>query len=215
MVNGEDVVERPVVRAMPQGTYWHVHATAHDATAGNPHSTGRFARPGGAHAMFYVGDTPAVALWESALRDTQPDCDGLVFVPDEGLAGRSITCLTLLSELQIVDLCPPGRRMVVSTGSHLEPYWEDLYVTADYGATHAASGRLQKQYDRETVRFDGILWPSRQDRSGAATLFFEPPTDPEVWRAWESIELGSARGHDLIAAALDKSGFSFVAGCGV
>jgi hypothetical protein len=112
MLTGDDnVLHRAHVGMLSAGIYWHVFPAAYEPTAANPASQARLAWRYGAHSMFYAGDTPAAALWETVLRYAAVRHGDVYTVPAH-LQGMVLARLLLSCDVPVVDLRTPFRREV-------------------------------------------------------------------------------------------------------
>jgi hypothetical protein len=145
MPDGEDdVLHRVHLSRLPAGVYWHVYPAEYPSTSANAKSEGRLAWRDGAHSMFYAGDTPAAALWETVLRDAEVR-HGYVYTDPMHLKGMVLARLTLTVDVPVVDLRTPYRREVVDPNSTLDTRWDVWLKRPDHEATHQVTQRLMNQ----------------------------------------------------------------------
>lgn len=206
---GDDVFHKVKLAKAEPGPYWHVYSNAYEANAANPRSAARLAWRDGKHAMFYAGESAAVALWETVLRRASI-VDGWVTTPREHLEGMKLARIELMtSAAEVLDLRPPHRRELVAAGTPLEAEWQHMLTTPDHASTHAFTTRAMAQLTAAGYPHGAAMrWYSRQAGDGVATLFFEPPMQSNWWRVdpAEVYALDSPEGERQICLALEPQG---------
>lgn len=213
MLTGEqDVLHRIELGTVPAGAYWHVYPAAYTPTSSNPGSKARLAWLDGSHGMFYVGDTAAAALWETALRFASVS-RGIVYTDQKHLQNWMLGRLTLKVDVPVVDLRPPHRRAVVDAHSDLDAIWDVVLKTPHHEETHDVAPRLMAQLDAAGyVAGTAIRWHSRQAGTESVILFFEPPMSSAWWshEASDIYRLDEPAGQDQIRIALSKQGLAWI-----
>jgi hypothetical protein len=207
-VGNDDVFHNIQLSMASPGFYWHVYPRNFEANAANPASNARLAWRDGKHAMFYTGETPAVALWETVLRNASI-VDGWVTTPREHLEGRMLVRLELMASVDVLDLRPPHRRALVTAETDLEVEWQHMLTTPDHASTHAFTTRAMAQL-AAAGHVDGaaMRWYSRQAGNGVATLFYAPPMQSSWWKVdpAQIYALDSPEGEKQICLALEPQG---------
>jgi len=190
------------------GFYWHVYPEKFEANAANPASNARLAWRDGKHGMFYTGETPAVALWETVLRNASI-VEGWVTTPREHLEGKMLARLELLTSVDVLDLRPPHRRALVTAETYLEAEWQHMLTTPDHASTHAFTARAMAQLAAAGhANGAAVRWYSRQAGDGVATLFYAPPMQNSWWKVdpAQIYALDSPEGEKQICLALEPQG---------
>ncbi len=208
----------PTLGTVPPARYWHLYREPYGATAANPRSRARFALVDAAadpHAMFYLATTFDGALWETLLRDVEPDAAGRVRLEVAALAGWRAIELTLVHpHAALLDLTQPARRHLFPLGSAPCLAVDALLRTPDHGATHPEARALRaalKHYGIDTM--PALRWTSRQHSASEVYLLFEPPMQ-SAWFAAASapVALDTLAGYALIETKLALHGFAWVPG---
>ncbi|GAB3626263.1 hypothetical protein PTE30175_00108 [Pandoraea terrae] len=212
MPTGEDdVLHRVQCGILRPGDYWHVFPAVYSPTASNPNSKARLAWRDGFHSMFYAGDTPAAALWETALRNAGVR-QGYVYTDPVHLKGMSLARLSLTVEVPLLDLRTPYRRELVDANSALDAMWDHALKRSDYEATHDITQQLMAQLMAAGYPDGAALrWHSRQAGSDSAFLFFEPPMTSAWWTYEDSdiFPLDELSGQEQIRQALAHQGLTW------
>ena len=196
----------------PGGSYWHVCPGQYAATSPNPRSEARLAWRDGAHSMFYAGDTPAAAIWETVLRDAAVR-QGSVYTDPSHLEGMVLARLTLTVSVPVIDLRAPYRREIVDPNSPLDSRWEQWLRQPEHQATHQVTERVMRQLAAAGHQQGAALrWHSRQGGADSVVLLFAPPMSPSWWECEESeiVRLDSVAGQSSIRRALATQGLSWV-----
>lgn len=209
MRTGEgDVLHRIEFGVIEAGTYWHVYPAAYTPTSSNPYSKARLAWRDGSHGMFYVGDTAAAALWETALRFAAVR-RGRVSTDQKNLQDWMLARLALKVDVPVIELRPPHRSAVVDAHSELDGMWDVVLKTPHHEETHNVAARLMSQlaaagYDTGAA----LRWHSRQAGTESVILFFEPPMSSTWWTYEESdiFRLDETEGQKQIRMALALQG---------
>ncbi|HJU39295.1 MAG TPA: RES family NAD+ phosphorylase [Tahibacter sp.] len=202
---GERWVREPVFRYLePDESWWHVFPSKYSALAFNPVSTARFALVGSGRGMYYVGETAAVALWETVLRDAFPNSDGSVWLSPAKYADMSIARVSGARRFALLSL--EGARM--RQWAAAQRFDELVELTrvrpAQYPRTHDAAHRLRS----EVPDADGLLWLSRQvDREAVGVVYQRDDAGAADFTVTGLVPLASAEGVALIDAALDAHGY--------
>jgi hypothetical protein len=194
----------PQLDMLPKKTHlWHVFPAAYSAAAFNPLSENRFAarRASPPRAMYYAGDTPEVAIWETILRDVVADIDGCATIYANQLDGRVLARVRTTAETRIVDLSMPRLRAHSADKGELS-IWQELQRTGAYQETHRAAQALLT----ETPAIGALKWISKQAGSGAAFVFYEPPTGPSLFYTVKEHRLEGSRRWYWIDRALKQAG---------
>jgi hypothetical protein len=129
---------------MPSTEYWHVYRRPHGPLSANPNSQARLALADGVHGMFYVGDTPAAALWEAVLRHSQPS-KGRIFAHPADIEGMNLARVRLMTPIPLLDLRHPARRELVAHDSDLDLAWTALLHHPVHANTHAVAAAVHAQ----------------------------------------------------------------------
>lgn len=213
MSGGEhDVLDRIELATIPADEYWHVYPAAYLATASNPKSKARLAWCDGAHGMYYAGDTPAAALWETALRFATVT-NGRVYADQSSLRGMVLARLTLTIDVPAIDLRPPYRRSVVDAHSDLDSMWDDVLKTPRHEETHPVTSRLMHQVvSRGYSPGTALRWHSRQAGADSVILFFEPPMSSAWWShsPSDAYRLDDSAGEKQIEIALSAQNLAWI-----
>jgi hypothetical protein len=147
--------ERPFVPLLAGHVLWHVFSPRYGPTSFNPFSRNRYAAHGASppRAMFYAGDTPAGALWETALRDLVPDRAPPYEIELPPLGDLRIARLKLRRTIQVLPLYMPDLRWVDAGDLEWRMALQQSTVAADYTTTHAiAVSLLQRHPDADGLR---------------------------------------------------------------
>lgn len=216
MLSGETWAARKLLapKMSTNGEYWHVFKEPHAPTAYNSVSKARFSLASSNLSMFYVGDTLNGVLWETVLRDVEPDDALNVDIDVSSLAGMRAVKLRLLdAELAVLDLRQPGLR-----GAGFGPSSREavevarLIATPSHDETHAAVATLFTDLVKAgVVDMPALAWVSRQHSGSNVYLSYEPPGSPSSWQQVGDIVAldDDKNGHQLIHRALEEAGFQW------
>lgn len=185
-----------------------------DVLSVHPDAPGRFALKDGmpAHATragcWYISDTLAGALWESVLRNVEPDNDSGVYLDLPKLARSSVQWVEPVGSGEVLRLEPAERRHVVLPSNKLlNRYWDELIGHEIYELTHAAAGLVQLQCLAGGVVLPGISWRSRQANADIVYVLYEPPRIDTGWMpVGDPIQLDRPAGQQLLRETLAASG---------
>ncbi len=213
---------------MPLGTYYHVFSRLHpsgvaaetQAVSYNPNSKGRMAMTGGGTSMFYAGSTPLAALWETVLArakvrpgiptSSNPAPKHGVYVKSSKLTNMAMAEVKLIKAIDILDLRPPQRDMLVDTDSARDQDWSRILNTTQYDQTHAASGAVHTQLQALGKSLEGFCWPSRRIHCDSVYLLYAPPTHHSHWQVVSITELDTAAGEFFIDSVLRANNFEWM-----
>ncbi|HEY4144768.1 hypothetical protein [Pinirhizobacter sp.] len=181
-----------------------------DVLSVHPDPPGRFAlkndMPRGVIGAggWYLGDTVDAALWESVLRDVEPDDDGGVYLDRSVLAPYALQWVRIRAKGEILRMEHPARRHVVNASNvRLNAKWDQLVAEDIYPLTHVAAGLVQLQFHFGLMELPGISWRSRQSDAGIVHLFYDPPSNRSDWEMLGiPVPLASDDGIRLIRDAL-------------
>ncbi|HJU39634.1 MAG TPA: RES domain-containing protein [Tahibacter sp.] len=204
---------------------WHVHQW--DAATGkfgptsfNPFASGRFAarlarRP---RAMYYAGSTPSVALWETVLRDVEPQGSQREVRLDVSLLkGTRLSPVFSRKAMSVLELFPLSLRR--QAGHPLGEEWLELTTTGKHAYTHGPTASLLNHLEESfpALIVDGFVWESRQCGTARehpkAYVFFDPPCGASSFDAWAHcapLMLDSASGRRYLERAVDDAGMRLV-----
>ncbi|MCE4297230.1 hypothetical protein [Xanthomonas hortorum] len=209
------LTQKPTLSIMPNhADYWHVFKEPHQATEYNQNSKARFALTGDSRGMFYVGDTLNGVLWETVLRDVEPNRRLEVDVDVNQLRDMRAVRLALMEPaLPLLDLRQPGLRGL-GFGPNTDKAVEvaRLIATPDHSATHGEIEAIRKELSGFGMPgMPCLAWVSRQHSGSNVFLCYDPPTKPDNWLIKDNVvALDDPRtGHDLIKKALEEAGFSW------
>ncbi len=201
----EPPTDIPLYRVVEDSPHW-------GPLDANPMSKARFALLG-THAMFYVSDSPAGALWEALLRHTRFGARGVCQVPVAKLKGQSLVQVRLvrdnvkvlrLSRPELLHLFPDGDGPEVEAISH-------LIATPDHTLTHPVARALLERLQGLTPpipHMPMLSWKSRQFPDATVFLAYEPQVDATYWQLdGDPTPLDTPRGRLLLREALARHGF--------
>ena len=183
-----------------------------DVLTANPTASGRFSlkasMPHGATgaAGWYISGTLRGALWESVLRDVDPDNARGVSLDSAQLARTSVQWVQLREPLQVLRLEPTQRRHVISRSSQARDERLEYFChTPLYEMTHTAAGLLQLQFGAQVppLPLPGISWRSKQSTNDVVYVLYQPPLDTTLWQpVGKPIKLDSKKGLNLLRTTL-------------
>lgn len=207
----------PVLGVVPPGRYWHLYREPYGARSANPKSRTRFALvdPKDPHAMFFVSDTFDGALWETLLRDVEPDAAGRVRLEAAQLAGwRAVELDLVFPHAALMDFTDPARRTLFAKGSKPCLALDVLLKTPKHATTHPHAQALRAELAAHGIAtMPALKWVSRQHSDSRVYLFYAPPMQSEWFTlAATPIALDTGAGHRLIDDRLARHGFAWVPG---
>jgi len=194
--------------------FWHVYRKPYAPTAYNPATKARLALIGGSHAMYYVSNTLAGALWESALRDTlvRPDltCDVQTWALRDYYA---VQVRLLRADVPRLALEHPLRRQLFALGSVEDLELDRLLRTPLHGETHGEAQQLVQDLAAAGVTDLPMLsWSSRQHQASTVYLSYAPPMAAMDWEVVAGTEIpldDPANDYPAIRAELKRCGFEW------
>lgn len=206
-----ELLERLKLSPLWPGEYVRVFQPKYGDVLGvHPDPPGRFAlkddMPRGVVGAggWYLGDTANAALWESVLRDVEPDDDGGVYLDRSLLTPYAVQRVQLLNEREILRLESGMRRHIIKASNlRLNDKWDRLCTEDIYELTHTAAGLVQLQFRTKLIDLPAISWRSRQAPAGIVYLIYDPPRDASDWRMLDApVSLASDAGLRMIRDAL-------------
>ncbi|MEY2161281.1 RES domain-containing protein [Rhodanobacter sp. FW106-PBR-LB-2-11] len=208
-----NVLDRVKLLPLVARTYIRVFEPAYgDVLSANPNASGRLSlkqdNPRGAThaASWYIAETLRAAMWETVLRDVDPDDEGGVFLDLRVLAKYAVQSVKLLKPGAVLRLEPAARRHVIAFNNHrLNSEWDHHLTTAIYETTHVMAGlaQLQCRAADPAVELPGISWRSRQADADLAYVLYVPPCPTPQWAAVDDlVRLDTPAGHQLIRSVL-------------
>jgi hypothetical protein len=207
------LTRRPTMTVAPlHQRYWHVYPDTYGPLSPNPASQARFALPE-SHAMFYVADSLAGVLWETVLRDVEPDANGHVDIARGKLRDlRAVPLRLHRDDLPVLELGQPGLRRLFPPGSPEAGAVAQLLHTPDHALTHPEARALSDALQAYGVPSMPMLsWPSRQLSTSTVYLAYAPPMEPDWWSVDdEPLALDDPRiGLPHLQAELARYGFTW------
>jgi len=209
------VTSAPKFLAVPTAEpFWHVYRKPYEATAYNPVSKARLALVGGTHAMYYVSNTLAGALWESVLRDTlvRPDltCDVQTWALRDCYA---VQVRLLRTDTPRLALEHPLRRQLFDLGSAEDLAVDHLLRTPIHSDTHSEAQQLVQDLAAAGITDLPMLsWSSRQHQASTVYLSYAPPMDSTDWDVVTGTEVpldDPAHDYPAIRAEIKRCGFEW------
>lgn len=192
--------------------FWHVYVESYGPLSGNPRSKARMALVD-THAMFYVADTLAGALWETVLRYIEPDEDRQVQIRPDLLKGmRAVQVRLKRDDVPLLELGQPGLRALFPIDSAESVAVAAMLHDPLHANTHAEARQLHVELSNAGMTEMPVLsWPSRQLSTSTVYLAYEPPMDASWWEvAGPAIALDDALdGHPALHRELARHGFTW------
>ena len=210
-----DTLHHVVFDEVAPNDYWHVYHLDYGPLATQPSSEARLALVAGRPATvivrptFFFAWTPEAALWETALRDVAPDAAGGVSLLPGYAATHGLARLRLVRSRPIVAMDHPARRKVIDYNSPEDQRWHGHLTTDRYRRTHFAAAAVDAQCTAAGQVLGGFRWPSRQLQRELVAVLYGDLSDRD-WIVQETIELDSAEGQAMIAAALQQANMVLV-----
>lgn len=130
--------------------------------------TNRYDDPQRNYGVLYLGCNLATALMESVFHKHQWDKDTRRSIAHAEVQSRLVRAVGVLEELRLADLTAEGV-MAAYFGLNLEQL-----ASRDYTYTQQVSGQVHAlSGDDGSPRFDGVLYPSRNNYPAASIALFE------------------------------------------
>ena len=205
--------QRPSLRTLASATtLWHVYPSRYGPLDANPNSKARLALVG-THGMFYAADTLAGALWETVLRNVEPDPHRRVMISPGSLSGmRAVPVSLLRNDVNLLPLGQPELRELFPADSEEAREVAALLNDPNHSNTHGVARRIYEDLVRHGFTEMPVLsWPSRQLNSSTIYLAYSPPMDNSWWGvAGVPLELDDPKsGHAAVHETLRNHGFDW------
>jgi hypothetical protein len=205
--------QRPSLRSLASTTkLWHVYSSSYGPLDANPKSKARLALVG-THGMFYAASTLAGALWETVLRNVEPDPFRRVLISSGSLSGmRAVPVSLLRNDVNLLPLGQPELRDLFPVDSEEAREVAALLNDPNHSNTHGVARRIHEGLVRHGITEMPVLsWPSRQLNGATVYLAYSPPMDDSWWRVeGEPVELDDPNsGHPAVHETLRSHGFSW------
>jgi len=149
---------------------WRVHSRQYGARAFKSRLTdplfggARFdATEADPYPFCYAALEETTALAETLLRDIAADERGMRVLPDRALAGRQLSALTLVRDLELVRLI---------SGQDLAAIGQDHWLVSASGPEYAQTRGWGHWLRRQAGWAHGFIWSSLRDRDGLAIILF-------------------------------------------
>lgn len=205
---------RPSLRTLSsESPFWHVYSSSYGPLAANPKSKGRLALVG-THGMFYAADRLAGALWETVLREVEPDALRRVTISPGSLSGMRAVRLSLLrDDLPLLPLGQPQLRDLFPADSAEALEVATLLRDPKHSKTHPMARDIEAGLCNHGIAEMPVLsWPSRQFNEATVYLAYTPPMHESWWRVEDApLELDDpSSGHSAVRDALADAGYAWV-----
>jgi hypothetical protein len=196
----------PLVRVVPAGTvWWRIHGsspalsfrgTGAEARRTDPRThgeEGRFDCQRGEYGYVYAGATKKVTIAEAFLRGTATKNPAARFLRRARLKDRVLSCIELVADLPLVDLCG---------AAGLGRIGQDARLTACDEVHYPITQQWATAIRRWAPNAAGIVWMSKRDNVREAAVLFADRVPAGALSGREVRALDSPLGLALVTKVL-------------
>jgi len=126
----------------------------------------RYDAPDGSYGVLYLGTDLATALMETLFHQHQWQQEQSRLIRLAEIESRLLRMVGVLESLHLADLTAPGA-MAATFGLNLSQL-----CSRDYRHTQQLSALLHEGLEGQKERFDGLLYPSRNNYPGTCVALF-------------------------------------------